>query len=287
MNESVSLSPNSLMIDLHCHSHYSDGLHSPEELISQSVEAGVRLLALTDHDTVAGLAALHQANQHASLTVINGIELSTRWKKYDIHVVGLMIDPHNPVLIQLNAEQNESRIKRAREIGQRLELAGVHNAYQKACDLAGHERVGRPHFAQVLVEEGLAIDRQAAFKRFLGRGRAAYIPTPWLSIPDAVSGIVEAGGQAVLSHPLKYNLTRTRLHELVSEFKAAGGVGIEVVSGEMTVTQVQEMTGLALRYELLASSGSDYHGDQVSRISLGRQRKLPLNCTPIWQQWTI
>lgn len=284
----MSLGPNSLIIDLHCHSHYSDGLHSPDELINQSVAAGVRLLALTDHDTLAGLAALHEAaNPHASLTVINGIELSTRWKKYDIHIVGLRIDPQHPELIKLNEQQNESRISRAHEIGQRLALAGVDKAYQKACDLAGHERVGRPHFAQVLVDEGLAVDRQAAFKRFLGRGRMAYIPTPWLSIPEAVAGIVNAGGEAVLAHPLKYNLTRTRLHDLVNEFKSAGGVGIEVVSGEMTVTQVQEMAGLALRYQLLASSGSDYHGANVSRISLGRQRQLPLNCTPIWQQWTI
>lgn len=274
------------MIDLHCHSHHSDGLHSPHDLIKKAVDAGVRLLALTDHDTVAGISALHEANTQASLTLINGIELSTRWKKYDIHIIGLQIDPHNPDLIRLNNQQNESRINRAREIGQRLAHVGLEQAYQKACDLAGHERVGRPHFAQILVNEGLASDRQAAFKRFLGRGRMAYIPTPWLSVADAVAGILAAGGQAVLAHPLKYNLTRTRLHELVSEFKQAGGEGIEVVSGEMTVTQIQEMAGLSLRYNLLASSGSDYHGDGLSRISLGRQRQLPLNCTPIWQQWT-
>ena len=96
-----------------------------------------------------------------------------------------------------------------------------------------------------------------------------------------------AQGQAVIAHPLKYGLTRTKLHELIGEFKEAGGCGIEVVSGEMTVTEINQAAGMALRFNLLASSGSDFHGDNVSRTNLGRQSQLPSICTPIWHNWTI
>lgn len=275
------------MIDLHCHSHFSDGLHDPAFLIEKALAANLQLLALTDHDTVAGLEALQEAAKNHPITVVNGIEFSTRWKKYDIHILGFLIDPAHPALIKCIQQQNESRILRAQEISQRLAACGLNDAFKKACDLAGHERVGRPHFAKLLVEEGMAADMKTAFRRFLGRGRIAYVTTQWASVTEAVEVINQAGGQAVIAHPLKYDLTRTRLLELVLEFKSAGGLGLEVISGDMSLAQIQEMASLCLRFDLLASSGSDYHGENLSRISLGRQRQLPLNCKPIWQQWTI
>lgn len=278
--------PHGFMIDLHCHSHFSDGAFSPDALLKRAMDAGVRVLALTDHDTVAGLHPLHEAARGKDITIINGIELSTRWKKHDIHILGLNITPDNPDLCALITQQNERRIARAKMIASCLADSGVKDAYQKACDIAGHSRVGRPHFAEVLVNEGLAVDVMAAFKRFLGRGCSAYVPTEWISIPEAVEGIVQAGGQAVVAHPLKYKLTRSKLHALIELFKEAGGCGMEVVSGEMTVSQMTDLVGICLRFDLKASTGSDYH-HELSRTGLGRQRSLPLNCTPIWHQWTI
>lgn len=272
------------MIDLHCHSIFSDGTLSPEELIQRAQAQQLRCLSLTDHDTIAGYERLRQAASNTNITVIPGIELSVRWKKYDIHILGYQLQ-HTDELQQLIERQNNSRIVRAQQIGDALAALGVVDAYQKACALAGHLRVGRPHFAQLLVQEGKAQDMNAAFKRFLGRGRPAYIPTPWISIEEAVGGIVQAKGQAVIAHPLKYQLTRTKLHALIHEFKTAGGVGIEVVSGEVLPTQIQDVVGLCLRFDLLASSGSDYHGDTVSRVALGRQKQLPAQCTPIWHNW--
>ncbi|MFA5960353.1 MAG: PHP domain-containing protein [Tatlockia sp.] len=273
------------MIDLHCHSHFSDGGQSPEALLKKALDANIAVLALTDHDTVNGLAALHQAAVGQNIRIINGIELSVRWKKTDIHILGLNIDPTNPAMAALIAMQNESRITRAKQIAEKMQLLGISRAYERACEIAGHERVGRPHFAKVFMEENAALTMQNAFKRYLGRGKSAYAPTPWISITEAVEGILEAKGQAVLAHPLKYSLTRTKLHELIVAFKEAGGRGIEVVSGEVTVSQIQEMAGLSIRYALLASSGSDYHDDGISRILLGRQRQLPVNCTPVWEHW--
>lgn len=274
------------MIDLHCHSHFSDGALSPEELIQKALLQQLTCLSLTDHDTVAGYPALLAAAKDTPLRIVNGIELSTRWKKYDIHILGYQLN-HTPDLDALIAKQNNSRIERAKQIGEFLGLCGVDNAYEKACALAGHLRVGRPHFARVLIEEGKARDMKTAFKHFLGRGKSAYVPTPWLSIPEAVAGIVNCGGQAVIAHPLKYGLTRSKLHELINEFKDAGGVGMEVVSGEINVMQMREMAATCMRFGLLASSGSDYHGDTQSRINLGRQPQLPVNCKPIWHDWNI
>jgi predicted metal-dependent phosphoesterase TrpH len=274
------------MIDLHCHSIFSDGTFTPEELIQRAQSQHIKCLSLTDHDTIAGYPRLQQAAQDSGITIINGIELSARWKKYDIHILGYQIK-HTADLEEIIQQQNNSRVSRAERIGAALDAMGLESSYLKACDIAGHKRVGRPHFAKVLVNEGKARDMQAAFKQFLVRGRSAYIPTPWISIEEAVKAITNAGGKAVIAHPLKYGLTRTKLHELINEFKEAGGIGIEVVSGEMTVTQIQEAAGLSMRFGLQASSGSDFHSDTVSRTNLGRQAQLPINCTPIWHDWTI
>lgn len=272
------------MIDLHCHSHFSDGSLSPDALLERAFSAGVKTLALTDHDTIAGLSQLHAAAMGRDIKIINGIEFSTRWKKHDIHILGLNIRQDDAGLHGLIQQQNESRIMRAKQIGTCLVDCGVTNAYQKACELAGHERVGRPHFAQIMVNEGLVPDMQTAFKRFLGRGHAAYVPTAWISIDTAVEGITQAGGVAVIAHPLKYKLTRSKLHALIKEFKQAGGVAMEVVSGEMIVSQINESAGMCLRFGLLASTGSDFHHDS-SCTGLGRQHKLPAMCKPIWEQW--
>lgn len=274
------------MIDLHCHSYFSDGALSPKELIDKALLQQIQCLSLTDHDTVAGYAELLPAAAAASIKIINGIELSTRWKKHDLHILGYQLT-HTDELLNLIQRQAQSRIDRAKQIGEALSRVGVVDAYNKACELAGHERAARPHFARVLVNEGKARDMQAAFKQYLVRGRGAYVPTPWISVQEAVEGIVASGGQAVIAHPLKYGLTRSKLHELINEFKEAGGAGIEVVSGEMTVSEINEMAATSQRFNLLASSGSDFHSDTMSRVNLGRQKQLPVNCTPIWHEWNI
>lgn len=274
------------MIDLHCHSHFSDGLLSPHDLVQLALQQQVSCLSLTDHDTLEGYDDLEEAAKTLPIKLIPGIELSCRWKKIDIHILGYQIN-RTPSFLALIARQNRSRIERAQEIGALLNATGVSDAFAKACKLAGHQRVGRPHFAALLVHEAKVKDLQSAFRQFLVRGRSAYVPTSWVSMEEAVAGIIEAGGQAVLAHPLKYGLTRSKMHELIKEFKDSGGAGMEVVSGEVTVSQINEMAGTSQRFDLAASSGSDFHGKGLSRMMLGNQAKLPLYCKPIWQQWTI
>lgn len=274
------------MVDLHCHSHFSDGELSPVDLYNKAKQNGITTLALTDHDTTAGLSELHSILDK-EIKIINGIEFSTRWKKHDIHIIGLNIDLENIALKNLINAQKESRLIRAKHIAEKLEACGLSEAFAKASVIAGHEHIGRPHFAKVLVQEGFAKDMQEAFRRFLGRGRKAYVHTSWISIESAVFGIVQAGGKAVLAHPLKYSLTRTKLTELITDFKLAGGEGIEVVSGLMTGDQIRDMGSLCNRFNLLASTGSDFHGEKQSPVSLGQQARLPLNCIPIWQDWIV
>ena len=275
------------MIDLHCHSNFSDGSLSPDDLLTKAIAANVKILALTDHDTTAGLAHLHTAANDNDIKIINGIELSVRWKKYDLHVIGLNIEYEDEDFCNLINKQNESRIERSRQIAIKLNNCGIKDALKKACDIAGHERVARPHFAEVLINEGRVKDMKAAFKQYLGQGCIAYVQTPWLSLEEAVLGITKCSGQAVIAHPLKYKLTRTKLHELIKEFKLYGGVGMEVVSGASTILEANELAGICKRFDLLASSGSDFHGESASYPSIGRQRALPLNCIPIWNQWNI
>lgn len=272
------------MIDLHCHSTYSDGAHSPTALLTKALAADLKILALTDHDTIEGLEVLHSAARGKPIRIINGIEISARWKKYDIHVLGLNIKLPDSLQALID-EQNKNRIERALQIAMRMKQCGVDNAYTKACEIAGHVRVGRSHYARVCMDEGLVADRQSAFKRFLAKGRPAYVPTQWINMTAAIAEIVKAGGEAVLAHPSKYRLTRTKLHSLVAEFKESSGAGLEVVSGETNSLQMQEMVKLCSRFQLFASTGSDYHGDSLSRVLLGRQQKLPKGCIPIWEKW--
>ena len=273
------------MIDFHCHSNYSDGDDSVEQLFNQALENGIRQLALTDHDTVAGLERLHALCANTTIRCINGIELSTRWKKHDIHVVGLNIDPLHPDLQESILSQIQCRNTRAKAIAQSFEKLGLTHCWEKVTAIAGHTHVARPHFANLLISEGWTKTIQQGFTQYLARGKVAYIPTQWMHICDAVKVINAAGGVAVLAHPLKYKLTRTKLQELIFDFKNAGGQAIEVISGQMQPKDIRESLAMCEDNNLFASTGSDYHGLDRSRVRLGGQAKLPEKCKPVWTLW--
>jgi len=273
------------MIDFHCHSTYSDGSDSVNEIFESALASGIQQLALTDHDTVAGVAELRSLCDNSSVSCINGIEFSTRWKKHDIHIVGLHIDIQDPEINKRIDLQKKCRFERAKNIAEILERLGLSNCWSKARKVAGHTHIARPHFAQVLVEEGWTATIQQAFSSYLSRGKPAYVATNWMSIPEAIQDITSAGGVAVLAHPLKYKLTHTKLCELIKHFKENGGHALEVVSGDMQKKEVNDLAELCEEYELYASSGSDYHGKKRSRIGLGAQRCIPEQCKPVWTLW--
>ena len=272
------------MIDLHTHSTASDGSYTPTELVCHAANAGITQLALTDHDTVSGLAEAHHASVKRGISLVKGIELSAQWGTQTIHIVGLGIDPESTALSQAIVQTQQIRISRGRTIGKKLEQAGIPDAYQDTCKLAGSELVGRAHFARYLVQQGFAKDFKQVFKRYMVRGKPGFAPAEWIEMEQAVDCIQLAGGAAVLAHPMRYNLSSGKRRQVVEAFAAAGGDAIEVVAGRTNPAEIDIAARLALDYELLASVGSDFHGPDKPWVRLGSLPSLPAACRGIWQQ---
>lgn len=270
--------------DLHSHSIASDGTLTPTELVRHAVEAGVSHLALTDHDTLAGLDEASQAAADRAITLIPGIELSALWRGRTIHVVGLNLDTDCSQLLEGIDRQLAFRDWRGREIARRLEKkAGIADAYEGALAHVHGGLVSRSHFARHLVDAGHARDFGQAIKKFLLKGKPGHVKGEWAGLVEVVEWIRAANGIAVLAHPARYTLTASKMKELIGDFIDAGGEAIEVLSGSHTPNEVRTMTGYALRYGLLASAGSDYHGPEHQWIRLGGLPAMPETCIPVWQ----
>ena len=270
--------------DLHSHSTASDGSLTSAQLIARAIEQGVDVLALTDHDGTEGIAEAQQAVQDTDLTLIPGVEISVTWGNGTVHILGLNIDPDNSKLQQGLTAMRDFRVGRAHQIAKRLDKAGITGALEGARKYASEVMLGRLHFAKFLVEQHYAKDIQDVFKRYLVRGKPGYVPGQWTTLNEAVSWIKAAGGQAVIAHPARYKITATKLRRLIEEFKEAGGVGFEVVSGRQHPEEVKHLARLAEKFELLASCGSDFHTPD-SWAELGKLSPLPESCTPIWSKW--
>ena len=255
--------------DFHSHSIASDGALSPEALIARAIAQGVDVLALTDHDGTEGIVAAQMAAQNTNLTLIPGVEISVTWGGSTVHIIGLNVDANNDTLQQGLMEMRTYRINRAAKMAERLEKAGIVGALEGARKYASDVMLGRLHFAQFLVEYGHAKDISDVFKRFLVRNKPGYVAGEWASLTDAVTWITAAGGQAVIAHPARYKMTATKLRRLISEFKEAGGVGFEVVSGRQHPEEVKNLARLAEQFELLASCGSDFHTPDNTWVELG------------------
>lgn len=277
-----------MKIDLHSHTNHSDGLLRVPELLSRALEFKLDVLAITDHDTVAALAEAQQwltANQ-APLTLINGVEISTAWQEFEIHIVGLNIDPNCPVFLARLALQRQQRLARAEEMARRLEKAHIPGALAAVQADAGEGAITRTHFARFLVKSGHAASMNAVFKKYLARGKTGYVPNNWVAMAEAVQWIHDAGGQAVLAHPLKYNLNGKYLKRLVAAFAEAGGDAMEIISPQQTPVQRRELWALCLQHGLTASVGSDFH-QPTTWNELGKHLYLPDDVTPIWASWGL
>lgn len=245
----------------------------------------VDVLALTDHDGTEGIEEATNAAQNHQLTLIAGVEVSVSWRGQTIHIVGLNVDVENDALQQGLQTLRDYRVGRARRIAEKLDKAGIPGALEGAAAYASETMVGRMHFAQFLVEKGYAKDTKDVFKRFLVRNKPGYVPADWTGLQDAVDWITGAGGQAVIAHPGRYRLTRTKLRRLIEDFKSFGGVGLEVASGSQHPDEVTQMARLAEEFDLLASCGSDFHSPEQHWTELGRILSLPASVTPIWSVW--
>jgi 3',5'-nucleoside bisphosphate phosphatase len=271
-----------MKVDLHCHSLASDGALTPSQVVERAHANGVEMLALTDHDTVAGLAQARVTADQLGLKFIPGIELSSQWSGVGIHVVGLGIDTDNSILKAALCEQGDMREVRAQQIGVRLAKLGFENCYQGAKDIAGESQLGRPHFARYMVAQGYVADHGEAFKKYLGAGKVGDVKSQWPEIEEVVSWIQAAGGYAVLAHPDKYKLTRMKLRRLLTHFKTVGGDAMEVVSGSQNRGVTDYFSQLCETFDLYASCGSDFHNPNTQWCDLGRVAPLPKVCRPVW-----
>ncbi|MBW8328893.1 MAG: PHP domain-containing protein [Thiobacillus sp.] len=274
-----------LNIDLHCHSNVSDGMLPPADVVARAAANGVHVLALTDHDDVAGIAAARAAADEAGLTLIPGVEISVSWSGQTVHIVGLRIDPAHPGLAIGLQGIRLGRIERARRMGDDLARAGIDGAYEGAYDYAvNKEMVGRTHFARWLVTQGHAPDIRTAFRRFLTQGNPGYVEHQWTSLENAVSWIRASGGMAVIAHPGRYAFNARELHLLLDAFRSLGGEGIEVITGSHHPSEYGKFADLARAFGLKASRGADFHAPGEG-IDIGRLPALPHYCQPVWQGW--
>ncbi|UTF60966.1 PHP domain-containing protein [Gilvimarinus sp. DA14] len=275
---------NQLRVDLHMHSHCSDGALSPSELMQRASEKGVELIALTDHDTLAGLTEARGEADKLNMAFVSGIELSSRWGKIGVHIVGLGFESTHPAMAELVRKQGERRRCRNQKIGAKLAKIGVQDAYRRARELAGAEP-GRPHFAELLVQDGRVPDVSRAFKKYLGSGKSCDIKLLWPPMVEVVDAINGAGGVAVLAHPAKYGLTRTKLRALVADFSAAGGSAMELVSGMQPSGVAENLAAIAAEFGLEASLGSDFHRPGAAWQELGCATHLPEGARAVWHRW--
>ncbi|WP_298444211.1 PHP domain-containing protein [uncultured Ferrimonas sp.] len=263
-----------MKIDLHCHSRASDGSLTPTELVKRALLQQVSVLALTDHDTTAGLAEAKQAAAGTGLTLVDGVEISSSWRNWEIHIVGLGFDVDNQPLQQLLARQSAWRQQRAEQIEAKLVKRGVTGVLALASTFAGGGNIGRSHFAKAMVELGIVAKPQLAFDKYLGKGQCAYVGNQWVELAQAVDLINQAGGVSVLAHPSKYQLSNKWLRMLTADFVAAGGQAMETIHCQINPQLQQFLQQLAQEHQLLLSAGSDFHGP--SRwLELGRGLHRP------------
>jgi 3',5'-nucleoside bisphosphate phosphatase len=281
------LSVKIVLIDFHTHTTASDGALAPGEMLERAAAAGIELLAITDHDTVAGYrAAVALSADYPAVKLVPGVEYSCRWSGTTIHIVGLGMDVDHPAMREGLAVLDEARRERGGKIAKRLADKGFEGALAGAMAHAGESQLGRPHFSSWMVEQGHVKDHNQAFDKYLGQGKIGDVKAFWPEMAQVVQWIVEAGGVAVIAHPLKYKFTRMKMRRLVIDFSAAGGRGLEVLSGRQTPDQITQLQRLAEEFELEPSAGSDFHRDGPYSPDLGVElRRLPTS-TGVWQRWT-
>jgi len=257
-------------VDLHLHTTASDGVMTPSELVRYAKAKGLRAIAITDHDTIEGLEEGLSEGERIGFEVIPGLEISVKHSPGSMHLLGYFLDIHHPLLTERLQYLQQARAERNPKIADKLKELGVKVTYDEVMKASGGGQVGRPHFAQVLMEKGYVRTFQEAFDRFLKKGAAAYVEKVRFTISEALHFIKEAGGLAVLAHPNTLGMKGySDLEGLVLQLAKEGLKGIEVYYPEHSPLEVAQYKGLAERHGLLATGGTDYHGMEGNELDIG------------------
>lgn len=270
--------------DLHCHSTVSDGTLEPQALAQRARANGVELWALTDHDEISGQQRARDTAASLGLDWLSGTEISVTFAGHTVHIVGLGFDIDDAALSAGLHATRGGRRQRADEMARGLAAVGIAGALEGALGYVSNPSlISRTHFARHLVDSGVCRDTHEVFRRFLVDGKPGFVEHRWAPLGDAVRWITAAGGVAVVAHPGRYKFTPTEEYALFSEFKAHGGLGVEVVTGSHSSADALKYADMALEFDLLASRGSDFHSPDESRIDLGQLPDLPARLTPVWE----
>ena len=260
------------IVDLHVHSTESDGTLTPEDLVAEAKKAGLAAFALTDHDTCQGVCKAMPLAASAGIELIPGIELSTDYHGKEVHIVGLYIDMENEQLLKKTAEYRKCRSERNALMVEALQKEGLSITMEELVAENPDCVITRANIARFLYEHGQIKSVREAFDRYIGVHCKCYVGRLKVASTDAVRLIKEAGGTAILAHPLLYGLSNTNLQKMIDELKPAGLDGLEAIYSTYTTGEEQQMKRLARENGLLISGGSDFHGSNKPDIALGRGR---------------
>jgi hypothetical protein len=266
-------------VDLHLHTTASDGVRSPSNLVNYAKGKGLRAIAITDHDTIEGLEEAMAEGRKIGFEVIPGIEISAEYSPGSMHLLGYCLDIHHPLLNERLAYLQKARAERNPKIVEKLNRLGIKITYEDVIKASGGGQVGRPHFAQVLLERGYVRSIQEAFERFLKKGAPAYHDKLRFKAEEAIHSIQEASGVAVIGHPNTLGANgMSELDTLLSQLVKEGLKGIEVYYPEHSPADVATYKFLAEKYGLVMTGGTDYHGIERNGLEIGVGRgdmKLP------------
>lgn len=261
-------------VDLHTHTTASDGQLTPAQLVNRAARLALKVIAITDHDTTAGVAEGVAAGSALGVEVIPGVEINTDVPQAEVHVLGYFVDPQHVELNLQLARIREGRVGRARKMAAALSAMGAPVRFERILEIAGEGAVGRPHVAQALIEAGHVRGYQDAFDRYIGRNSPAYVEREKFTPAEACALIRRAGGIAVLAHPATYDrfgaITMVVEPErALPELIAAGLGGIEVYYPRHDAITIQYLLGIAQRYGLAITGGTDFHGIRPNDPDLG------------------
>ena len=279
-------------VDLHIHTHISDGTYSPEQLVEAAVDLKIKMLAVTDHDT---MDALSRAKKHAKeydIKIISGVEISSQWsrpnikKSYGVHIVALNMQDETPIKAMLE-NQKKVRAERAKVICSLLEKCIDFDIYPDViAKVDGHpDRVTRTHIAKTLVEKNIVSRPQQAFDRFLKEGKKAFVKFEGLGLKETIDVIHASQGFAVLAHPTRYDLSATNIRYLIELFAESGGDAVELPPSVEPASTRQMVDRMIQQFDLAVSIGSDFHGENMPWIKLGNTPRVKEGQIGIWESF--
>lgn len=254
-------------IDLHTHSTFSDGTFTPSQLVKYAEEKGLKAFALTDHDTTEGVKEAKSIE--TNVEVISGVEISTRYDKKEIHIVGLYVNENDADLNKQLKYYREKRVTRNFEILEKLNSLGVDITIDDVKESCTGDVISRAHIAKALVSKGFVGSYTEAFDRYLGDNKCAYVPRETLNYEESMELITKAGGVPVLAHPLLYKMSDTNLENMMVKLRQKGLKAVEVYYSTHSNSDTQHIMAMANRVGLIYSGGSDFHGATKPKIDMG------------------